>query len=220
VKSTNTIVTVILAIAVMILFYLHFSSRQDLAEVKATMEDTTPKKEFTIPKNLQGAKVLYVNIDSINNNYHAYTELSQEAAGNMQGQYASYQRKAQDLQNRYATLQDQVNMGTISTDAAAKEEAAINAGMDELKRMETNLAYLESAAMQKNDAISGEIALYFHDYALSKGIDYILMYGTGMPIIYANDSLDVTHDVVIALNEEYDARKAKAEPAPAPTGKK
>jgi len=202
----------------MILFYLHFTSRQELAEVKANQEDTTPKKEFAIPKNLQGAKVLYVNIDSINNNYHAYTELSQEAVGNMQGQYAAYQRKAQDLQNRYATLQDQVNMGTISTEAAAAEEAAINAGMDELKRMETNLAYLESAAQQKNDAISGEIALYFHDYALEKGIDYILMYGTGMPIIYANDSLDVTHDVVIALNEEYDARKAKG--VPAPTGKK
>ncbi len=208
-KSPNTIITVILGIAVMILFYLHFTSRQDLAEVQANQADSTPDKEFTLPKNLQGAKVLYVNIDSINSHYHAYTELAQEAEGNMQGQMAAYQRKAQDLQDRYSKLQDQVNMGTISADAATIEEAAINSGLDELKRMETNLAYLESAAMQKNDAISQEIAMYFHDYALSKGIDYIMMYGTGMPIIYANDSLDVTADVVFALNEEYDARKAQ-----------
>jgi hypothetical protein len=40
-----------------------------------------------------------------------------------------------------------------------------------------------------------------------------MMYGTGMPIIYANDSLDVTLDVLRALNEEYDAKKAAA-PAP------
>lgn len=217
-KSLNTTITAVLAIAVVILFVLHFTSRQDLAEVQAKQDDTTPNKTFELPKNLQGAKVLYVNIDSINSNYHAYTELTQEAEGTLQGQYAAYQRKAQDLQNRYAKLQDQVNMGSISTDAATAEEAAINAGMEDLKRMETNLAYLESAAMQKNDAISQEIALYFHDYALSKGIDYIMMYGTGMPIIYANDSLDVTHDVVIALNEEYDARKAKG--ATAPTGSK
>lgn len=208
-KSPNTIITVILGIAVMILFYLHFTSRQELAEVQANQADTTPDKEFKLPKNLQGAKVLYVNIDSINSHYHAYTELAQEAEGNMQGQMAAYQRKAQDLQDRYSKLQDQVNMGTISADAATIEEAAINSGLDELKRMETNLAYLESAAMQKNDAISQEIAMYFHDYALSKGIDYIMMYGTGMPIIYANDSLDVTTDVVFALNEEYDARKAQ-----------
>jgi outer membrane protein len=213
VKNTNTIITVILGIAVVILFYLHFSSRQDIKEVIAKQEDTIPDKTFTIPKNLQGAKVLYVNIDSINANYKAYSELTKEAGNTLQGQLAAYQRKAADLQNRYATLQEQVNMGTISADAAQKEEDAINAGLEELKRMETNLAYLESEAMKKNDMISQEIAAYFHDYALEKGIDYIMMYGTGMPIIYANDSLDVTPGVLKALNEEYDARKAAA-PAP------
>lgn len=207
-KNTNTIINVILGIAVLILFYLHFSSREDIKEVQANQEDTIPNKTFDLPKNLQGAKVLYVNIDSINTNYRAFSELSQEAGQNLESQMAAYQRKAADLETRYATLQEQVNMGTISTTDAEAEEKAINAGLDELKRMETNLAYLESEAMRKNDLISQEIALYFHDYALEKGIDYIMMFGTGMPIIYANDSLDVTTDVLKALNEEYDAKKA------------
>lgn len=208
-KSTNTIINVILGIAVVILFYLHFSSRQDIAEVKAKQEDTTPQKTFAIPKNLQGAKVLYVNIDTINNNYHAFSELQKEAGSNLDAQTAAYQKKAADLQERYSKLQDQVNMGTISTDAATAEENSINAGLEDLKRMEANLAYLESAAMDKNDKISQEIALYFRDYAMQKGIDYIMMYGTGMPIIYANDSLDVTLDVLNAMNAEYDATKAQ-----------
>ncbi len=193
-----------------VLFYLHFSSRQDLADVRAKQEDTTPDMSFKLPKDLQGAKILYVNIDSINTNYRAFAELSEEAGSGLQNQMAVYQRKAANLQERYAKLQEQVNMGTIATGDAEKEEAAINAGLDELKRMETNLAYLESAAMQKNDMISQEIALYFREYSMAKGIDYIMMFGTGMPIIYANDSLDVTNDVVNALNLEYDARKAKA----------
>lgn len=214
VKSANTIVTVILGIAVIILFYLQFSSRQDIADVKENI-DSVPKKTFDIPKNLQGAKVLYVNIDSINSNYHAYTELAADAGNNLDAQMAAYQRKAQNLEQRYATLQDQVNKGTISVEAAAAEEEAIKAGMNELSRMETNIAYLQSEAMKKNDEISTQIAAYFHDYALEKGIDYIMMYGSGMPIIYANDSLDVTPDVVRALNEEYDARKAAGTPPPA-----
>ena len=209
-KSTNTIITVILGISVVILYYLHFSSRQEIAEINATMEDTTPKMVFDIPKNLQGAKVLYVNIDSINKNYHAFSDLADQAGQDLQGQMAAYQRKAANLQERYSKLQDQVNMGTISPEAAEAEEKSINDGLDELKRMETNLAYLESAAMEKNDRISREIALYFHDYALEKGIDYIMMYGTNMPIIYANDSLDVTPDVLGALNAQYDAKKATA----------
>ena len=208
-KSINSVITVILAIAVAILFYLQFSSRADIAEVQDKQNDSTKSHEITsLPKDLQGAKVLYVNIDSINNNYHAYTELAADANNNLNGQMATYQRKAQDLETRYAKLQEQVNMGTISTDAAAAEEAAINAGMDELRRLETNITYLQSAAMQKNDEIYAQIAMYFQDYAKAKGIDYIMMYGTGMPIIYANDSLDVTRDVVVALNQEYDAAKA------------
>lgn len=207
-KSINSILTAILAIAVVILFYLHFSSRADIANVQDRQDSTRDHVITSLPKDLQGAKVLYVNIDSINNNYHAYTELANNANSNLQGQMAAYQRKAQDLQDRYAKLQEQVNMGTITTDAAAAEEVAINAGLEELKRMELNLQYLESEAMQKNDEISAQIAYYFEGYAEAKGIDYIMMYGTGMPIIYANDSLDVTYDVVKALNEEYDAAKA------------
>lgn len=218
-KNTSTIINVILGIAVAVLFYLHFSSSQDLAQVKAQQADTTPDKTFKLPKDLQGAKILYVNIDSINTNYHAFTELSQEAGSGLQNQMAVYQRKAANLQERYAKLQEQVNMGTIATADAEKEEASINAGLDELKRMETNLAYLESNAMQKNDMISQEIAVYFRSYAQEKGIDFIMMFGTGMPIIYANDSLDVTRDVVVALNQEFDAKKALQTPTTTPKGK-
>lgn len=218
-KNTSTIINVILGIAVAVLFYFHFSSSQDLAQVKAQQADTTPDKTFKLPKDLQGAKILYVNIDSINTNYHAFTELSQEAGSGLQNQMAVYQRKAANLQERYAKLQEQVNMGTIATADAEKEEASINAGLDELKRMETNLAYLESNAMQKNDMISQEIALYFRSYAQEKGIDFIMMFGTGMPIIYANDSLDVTRDVVVALNQEFDAKKALQTPTTTPKTK-
>lgn len=217
-KNTTNIFLGALTVAVAILFYLHFSSRQAIADVKAKQEDTTPNYTLNLPKNLQGAKVLYVNIDSINNNYRAFTELAQDAGSNLQNQMAVYQRKAADLQARYAKLQEQVQAASISADAATKEEASINAGLEELKRMETNIAYLESSAMQKNDMISQEIAQYFQGYAKEKGIDYIMMFGTGMPIIYANDSLDVTPDVIQALNAQYDARKSQ-EGANKPKGK-
>ncbi len=217
-KNTTNIFLGALTVAVAILFYLHFSSRQAIADVKAKQEDTTPNYTLNLPKNLQGAKVLYVNIDSINNNYRAFTELAQDAGSNLQNQMAVYQRKAADLQARYAKLQEQVQAASISADAATKEEASINAGLEELKRMETNIAYLESSAMQKNDMISQEIAQYFQGYAKEKGIDYIMMFGTGMPIIYANDSLDVTPDVIQALNAQYDARKSQ-EGANKPAGK-
>ena len=102
-------------------------------------------------------RILYVNIDSINLNYIPFVELSEKAGGTLQDKMKTYQEKAIDLETRYAKLQEQVNMGTISTIDAEKEENAINTGLDELKRLETELAYLEQEAMAKNDSISQEI---------------------------------------------------------------
>ena len=54
-----------------------------------------------------------------------------------------------------------------------------------------------------------EIALYFHDYSEKHDVDYVLMYGTGMPIIYANPEYDVTKTVLTELNAQYLAKPRK-----------
>lgn len=149
-------------------------------------------------------KIVYVNIDTVNNQYKAYLNLADSANHALAITMESYQKHAAELQERYNTLQLRVNMGAISVDAAAKEEAAINEGLDKLRIQETQLATLESEAMKKNDSISMLVALFFDEYAKKNGIDYVLMYGTGMPIIYANDALDVTAEAVKQLNAEYD----------------
>lgn len=151
-------------------------------------------------------KVVYVNIDSINAKYTPFVELSKSAGEGLQQKMESYQKSAADLELRYATLQERVNLGTISTSAAEREEAAINAGLDDLKKQETELAYLEQRAMERNDSISQEIALYFHDYSVKHEVDYVFMYGTGMPIIYANKALDITNIALSEMNAPFQGK--------------
>lgn len=199
---------VVLLVAVAVLFYLHFSSKREIADVKKIVNsDTVPKLTFDIPKNLAGARVLYVNIDSIDTKYEAFTDLTKEAGNNYNYQMQVYQTKAKALQDRYDLLQQKSQMGTISSDDAAKEEAAINAGMVELQKMQNNLAALENNAMQKNAIITNDITTYFKKYSQEKGIDYILGYGSSSNVLYANDSLDVTTDVLNALNANYRLNK-------------
>lgn len=154
--------------------------------------------------------VRYINIDTINAKYLPYLELTEAAEGSLEELYAAYRKNAEDLQNRYAKLQDNVSMGTITTDAAIIEEEAINNGIEQLKQQELRLASLEATAMAKNDSISMDIALYFHDYSKANHIDYVFMYGAGMPIIYANDNMDVTNEVLTELNAAYLAKKKEA----------
>jgi outer membrane protein len=207
-NNLSAILNVVLLIAVGILFYLHFSSKKEIAAVKGQADSATPKLTFNVPKNLAGARVLYVNVDSIDSKYEAFADLSKETGGNYAYMQKTYQKKALELQQRYDTYQQKVQMNTISGDDAMKEEAAINAGMEELKKMETNIAALEGAAMEKNARITSDITTYFKSYSKDKGIDFILAYGGSSGVLYANDSLDITSDVLNALNENY--RKSKS----------
>lgn len=64
--------------------------------------------------------------------------------------------------------------------------------------------------MIKNDSISRVVARFFKEYAEQAHVDFVLMYGTGMPIIYANPSLDVTTEALKQLNAEYDREMLKS----------
>ncbi|GAB4149592.1 MAG: hypothetical protein Fur0041_22680 [Bacteroidia bacterium] len=208
VKNINTILNVVLLGAVITLFVLHFSGNKSENDTAKKAADSTPQLKFELPKNLNGAKVLYINVDSLDLKYEAFADLSKETGVNYKAKMLQYQNKGAELQQRYGLLQEKVQMGTISADEAAKEEKAINEGMEELKKMETELAFLENNAFKKNATITQEITKYFKKYSQDKGIDFILGYGASSTVLYANDSLDITNAVVEALNAEYRASKA------------
>jgi outer membrane protein len=205
-NNLSLFLNVLLIIAVGVLFYLQISSKKAIAEVKS-QTDSAPALTFDVPENLAGARVLYVNIDTINTKYEAFTDLSKQAGGSYANLQKSYQKKAMDLQSRYDLYQQKVQNGAISSEDAVKEEAALNAGMEEIKNMEARIQALEGTAMEQNARITNDITTYFKTYSKDKGIDYILAYGGASNVLYANDSLDITSDVLEALNENYRKNK-------------
>jgi outer membrane protein len=204
-KNFSTILNVVLLVAVCILFYLHFSTAKEVAAVKGNdnKSDTTPKAAFTIPKNLAGAKVLYVNIDTIGAKYEAYADLSVETNSSANYLQNQYQKKASDLQARYDLYQQNVAKQLLSDQEKENEEAALTAGNEELKKLQDQMSVLENAAMEKNAKITNDITNFFNIYYKQKNIDFILGYGGGSNVLYANDSLDITGEVLKSLNENY-----------------
>jgi len=210
-NNFSTILNVVLIIAVGVLFYLHFSSaKAGAAGKKDSKNDTAPQLSFKIPKNLAGAKVLYINIDSINAKYEALVDLQKEEGGTFEQQYQQYQNRAAIYQRRH----DQLYGGAwpFSADSAEKEEKYLAKEEAALTSLQTYLGNLQNKAMEKNAIINDKVALYFKQYSKEKGIDFILATGSGSPIVYANDSLDITNDVIEALNVNYRISKGKNVP--------
>ncbi|RYF71127.1 MAG: hypothetical protein EOO39_14520, partial [Cytophagaceae bacterium] len=61
-KNASLAINVVLAIAVAVLYYLHFKEHKSDADVKAT------------PKLVEGRKLVYVNIDSLATNYDYFKD--------------------------------------------------------------------------------------------------------------------------------------------------
>jgi outer membrane protein len=204
------LLNVVLLAAVAVLFFLHFKGKSttetDTNQPK-TNDSATPKLTFDVPKNLAGARVLYVNIDSINFRYEAIADLTRETEAKLINLQSRYQKRQLELQEKGYTLQQKITAGTISATDAEAEEKAYNAGIEDLARMETELGYLQNTAAKKNEIIVDEVSSYFKEYSKTKGIDFILGYGSSSNVLYANDSLDVTSDVLNALNATYRSSK-------------
>jgi outer membrane protein len=206
----SLLLNVVLLAAVAVLFFLHFKGKStaetDTNQPK-TNDSATPKLTFDVPKNLAGARVLYVNIDSINFRYEAIADLTRETEAKLINLQSRYQKRQLELQEKGYTLQQKITAGTISATDAEAEEKAYNAGIEDLARMETELGYLQNTAAKKNEIIVDEVSSYFKEYSKTKGIDFILGYGSSSNVLYANDSLDVTSDVLNALNATYRSSK-------------
>ena len=173
---------------------------------------------FNVPEDLSGARVVYVNIDTINRNYLAFAELFEKEGGNLELQYQQYQIRVNNYQRRAQALfaNNGLDFGNkYGIDSATKEEKWLQSEERSLANVEKRLAAMQEQAMEKNNIITKEVSTYFKQYSEEKGIDYIVGVGGGTlsPILYSNEKLDITADVLKALNDNYLKRKNSLTPA-------
>ncbi|MCK5703590.1 MAG: hypothetical protein KAI29_20675, partial [Cyclobacteriaceae bacterium] len=54
-----------------------------------------------------------------------------------------------------------------------------------------------------NADLYGKVSDYLRDYGLNKNLQLVLTYTKGSGVLYANDSLDITDQIIVGLNEKY-----------------
>src|SRR5690606_6081832 len=154
-------------------------------------------------------KIAYIDYDTLAANYDqlkdARTKLEdkvKKAQGDLQTKGQAFQRELTEYQEKAATM-------SASERQATEERLARK--QDELGRLEQNAsASLAQDQSTELDNVNKTINEYLKKYAAEKGYDYILTYSMSNPtVLYANKKLDITAEVVEALNKEYKDKKAK-----------
>lgn len=207
-KQTSVIINVILFVAVAVLYYLHFSSNGATSAANAA-NDSAAITAVKMPTEIKASKLVYINSDVLNKDYDFVKDLTATAMAKQQRLQNTYESKAKKLQEDYADFQQKAGQGLLSENQANTAQNDLVKRKDELDQMENQLQELMAEVQRNNEEVRKSVINYIQEYNKTGQYNFILTYtdGPGGVVLLANDSLDITKDIVDGLNAQYRAKK-------------
>jgi len=186
-KSINWVVNGVLAIAVIILYVLHFNNTD------------TPIK--TSAASGAGTKVAYFEIDSIQNSYSFFKEVK-----------SALQVKDMDNAKQLAGLKNafSVKYQELQKNGQFLSQAEIGSRQQELAQLEKNYTNkeqqlsqeLQEESFKKLQEVKKKIELFLEKYNKDKTFSYIFSSNSDL-MYYKDTAYDITADIIKGLNSEY-----------------
>lgn len=196
-KNISLILNAVLLVAVAVLYYMHFA----------------PKGSETATDSATGfvgdLKVAYINTDTILKNYEYLKASAEVFEAKKKKVEQDYVNRAQSLQNEITAYQRNVNNMTVGQVRAVEED---------LGKKQQNLQLYEQSLTQElmkdqaelNEELYKRITAYLKKYGKEQGLHVVFKFDATSDVLYGEDVLDITQDVLNGLNTEYTQEKAPA----------
>lgn len=196
-KGTSLIVSVVLFVAVAILYVLYFTGN-DKADGKTVKAD----KEMSA----EGFSIAYVKVDSVILNYDLSQDMHDEFSKKQEAYTSEYGKKRRTFEKEYATFQEKLQRGGFLTKERAQQEHDRLVGKEqEITKLDQELSTKLATIQQENSQkVLDNLMGYLKRYNETKGYDYIL---TGSGVLIGPEANNVTAEVLKAMNEEYSSQK-------------
>lgn len=211
-SRNSLILNVVLSIAVIVLYILHFTGgpatkSSDAGQSEDVwIEDTTlAQKALTSSRPL---KVVFIRADSIYVKYEYFTNLkkgieakTRRSEAELEGEMKRLEKDYEDAQRRAQSMSKEQIMELEQRFGQRQQ------GLAQLRdRLADELAFEEE---KLNKQLRTKVQDYFNRIASENDFDYIVSYFPGSNVIWANDSLDITAKVLNDLNREYRESRKK-----------
>ena len=148
-------------------------------------------------------KIVYVNSDSLLTKYEYFKDL--KAKMETKGKNAESDLVAKQQAFQREVQQYQAQQSTLAAEQRAATEQRLSRKQQELQAYQQNAgSALQNEQAKEQELLYDKVAEYLKTYAKTKGYKMVLTYAKGSSaILFADESLDVTSDVIIGLNEAY-----------------
>lgn len=193
-KNASLVLNVILAIAVAVLYYLHFNDRK------------TETQPVAAPAEAKGKEIVYVNVDSLLTKYDYFKDTQKVLESKRFQLENDLATKGRNLQNKVAFFQQRAQ--TMTMEQGRATEASLQ------KEQQDLLAYRERAAQnlaveeqKKNQELYDQIYDYLKKVNAQNKYEFVLGYTKGGGILFADPSADETKKILEGLNKDYQAKQ-------------
>jgi outer membrane protein len=193
---------IVLALAVAVLFFLHFNKKSTPIETKdkVVSGDTLSRQEL---------KIAYVDLDSIQEKYSYYKEKMNEFERRKENADRDLNNSFQKIENeRIAFVQKGNAITQVEAENFQREYTR------KMQNLENQKKALENSIQQEGvktmEELKNRINEFLTEYNKSKGYSYIFSYSSTINILFYKDTaLNITDEVVLGLNEAYNKTKVK-----------
>ena len=185
----------VMLVGLVILYILHFTG---------SGSSNNPSGAALAKANKGAISVAFVNNDSILNNYELVKKMRADLEAKGKRLEAEVAAKQKAFEKDAAYFQDQVAKKTISDKSAQEIYGQLQQNQKSIYELRDRYtADLQRSELDMNVALLDSVTNFLTRYNDKYKFDYIFGYAKGGNILFANDTLNVTGDVLKALNEEY-----------------
>lgn len=207
-KNLSLILNVVLLVAVVILYVLHFSGGPQSA--------TSHSSSDTSAVNL---KIAYIISDSVLKHYD-YLKVNRDQLE------AKTKKMDEDLQRRTVGLRGEIE--AYQRNVSSMTLGQVRAVEEDLGKKQQNLQMYQQRLQQElmqeeaklNKELYDRITSFLKEYGQERGLQVVFKYDPTSDVLYGGQGLDITQDVIEGLNSSYKIEKAGGASKPDSTSTK
>lgn len=195
-KNLSLILNGILLLAVAHLYYLNFSQKGNTDKPAAIVPPATTA--------ISGVRIAYVDADTLDAKYEWLKQQKTALEKRVQSAEKTMGAKKDALMKDMAAFQKKYESGTVPPAQLEQEYATLSQRQQKLAEEEANLGKQLATEQQKAmNELMANVETKLKSLQSQIGYDYILSYSKGGgQVLLANDSLDITNQVLELLNQK------------------
>jgi len=203
-NKLSQVLNIVFFVAIMVLFYLHFSDKDSsIAENTNTNDDTAINYDNN--NDSSSLKIAYIELEKLLIDYQFSNDLNDNFLKRKESLQNQLQTKASEYEKKATKFQEKLKRGSfISQKSAENQQNDLLNQQQELQELQYSLENkLLEEQQNMNVQLYDSIINYLEEYNKIHKYQFILSKIEGGNLLLADSTFEITDEIIELLNKRY-----------------